>query len=106
MFSSCVVLTGYNYSQKAKQLSLGMNKESVIEIMGKNYYIEALYETEEGVMEVVTFCDIDKTRKYTLYFLNNNLKEIQKYIPPCIPQDIYNQDYFRRQNLNTDNRNN
>ena len=80
---------GVNYEKLTKELSLGMTKQEVIKIMGEDYYIESLSETDEGKIEVLTFYDGPKTnQKFTLHFINNKLREFHKYIPPYTPQDV------------------
>jgi len=80
---------GTNYEKLTKELSLGMTKQEVLNILGKDYYIESLSDTEDGKLEVLTFYDGPKSNQaFTLYFLNDKLKEFNKYIPPYIPQEV------------------
>lgn len=89
ILSSCKSLMGVNYEELTKELSLGMTKQEVLNIMGKDYYIESLSEIDKGKIEILTFYDGSKSNKaFTLHFFNNILKEFHKYIPPYTPQDV------------------
>ena len=89
ILSSCKALVGTNYEKLTKKVDLGMTKQEVIKILGKDYYIESLSETYEGKLEVLTFYDVSiDNQRFTFYFLNDTLKEFHKYIPPYPPHDI------------------
>lgn len=88
IMSSCTTLMGVDYWKRTKELDLGMTKQEVIVIMGKDYMIESLSETDEGKMEVLHFYNGGGGPTYILYLLNNNLVEFHKYISPCPPQEV------------------
>lgn len=79
---------GVNYEKVTKNLSLGMTKQEVLNIMGNDYYIESLSNTDEGQVEVLTFTKMNP--EFSLCFLNNTLKEFHRYIPPYphTPQEV------------------
>lgn len=89
LLHSCKALMGVNYEKVTKELSLGMTKQEVLQILGKDYYIESLSNTDEGKLEVLTFYKGHKNNQaFTLYFLNDKLKEFNKYVPPYVPQEV------------------
>lgn len=67
--------------QRAQQLELGMSKQDAINIMGNDYYIESSFQAPEGNVLILHFRSTYYS-EYLLYFLNNELTEFHKYIPP------------------------
>lgn len=83
LFTSCATMG--DTAKLTQQLELGMTKTQVVAIMGKNYYIESLQETDEGRSEVLHFHSTYSV-DYLMYFLNDKLVEFHRYIPPTYPQ--------------------
>lgn len=85
LFVSCMVS---NTSKLTQQLELGMAKSQVIDIMGKDYFVESLQQTDEGKMEILHFYSTYYPA-YLLYFLNDKLVEFHRYVPPVYqPQNV------------------
>jgi len=86
-FSSCSIIPGLNYnnSEKVQKLHLGMTKEDVIKVMGKQYAIESVSREENGVLEIFRYYSSEST-PYLLHFLNGELILFNRYYPPSVPQ--------------------
>ena len=88
IFGSCTVFYGVDYGKLTQQLELGMSKEEAIGIMGKDFFIESALQTFDGKMEVLHFRAAYYS-DYLLYFLDGNLTEFHRYIPPTpVQQDV------------------
>lgn len=84
-FSSCSTLYGVDLGKRVQLLELGMNKQEVVDILGKDYYIEAASQVPEGRLEVLHFHSLYYS-DYLLYFLNGELDEFHRYIAPPTPE--------------------
>lgn len=81
LFTSCVSWMYIDLNARAKELQLGMVKEQVIRIMGNNYKVTSVKDTEEGVETALRFYN-EYYYGYVLYFLDDKLVEWHEYIPP------------------------
>ena len=81
LFNSCASILGPNTLESSRQLVLGMNKQEAIAIMGKDYFVEAASQIPEGKLEILHFRSYYHS-DYLLYFINDNLSEFHRYIPP------------------------
>ena len=88
VLNSCAVFYGPNTEKLTQQLELGMSKQRVIEIMGTNYFVESAMQVPEGKLEILHFRSTEYPN-YLLYFLNGDLTEFHRYIPPTpMHQDV------------------
>lgn len=79
-FTSCAVLLGVDLKEKIQLLELGQSKQEVIQLLGTDYYVESAGYTPEGKLEVLHFRSYYDD--YLLYFLEGELTEFHRYIPP------------------------
>lgn len=77
LMTSCTAIMGVNYDKKTKDLRLGMDKESVLAIMGDSYGIELISEEPEGFVEVLKFPH-NSDYGYFVSFLDGKLNKIEK----------------------------
>ncbi|WP_029904569.1 DUF3192 domain-containing protein [Prevotella sp. 10(H)] len=88
LFASCAAVYGPNLEKEVQRLDLGMTKQETINIMGKNYFVESVSQVEEGKLEVLFFRSTYYP-SYLLYFIDGNLSEFHRYIPPTpYQQDV------------------
>jgi len=85
IFASCATFYGPNLNELSKRLELGMSRQESVSIMGKDYFIESSSQTPDGKVEILHFRSA-YYQEYLLYFLNDELVEFHRYIPP--QQDI------------------
>lgn len=84
IFSSCVSLFGVDLREKVQLVELGQSKQDIIQILGTEYSIESAGYTPEGKLEVLHFRSVYDD--YLLYFLDGQLTEFHRYIPPVCPE--------------------
>lgn len=80
LLSSCAALVGVDLKQQVQLLELGQQKQEVIQLLGTNFYVESAGYTPEGKLEVLHYRSYYDD--YLLYFLNGELTEFHRYIPP------------------------
>lgn len=79
--TSCGTMYGPNMEKLTQHLELGMTKLQALDLMGNDYFVESMRQTDEGKMEVLHFRS-SYYHNYLLYFLNDKLVEFHRYIPP------------------------
>lgn len=67
----------FTANSNIKNISLGMTKEQVVDIMGKHYKPIEAFETPEGFNEAIGY-DAAHNEVYKLHFLNNKLKSWER----------------------------
>lgn len=74
--------------KRVQQLELGMTKQEVVNIMGKDYFVESVSQKPEGKLEILHFRSTYYV-PYLVYFTDGRLTEYHRYIPPTpINQEI------------------
>lgn len=71
-------------SKSVAQLELGMSKKECIAILKNDYQVEFASMTPDGALEVLKFYS-STASDYILHFLNGELVEYHRYIPPPQP---------------------
>ena len=79
LLSACATVV--NLDNRAKSLHLGMSKSQAVRVLGDSYDIELSSRTPDGALEVLHFYS-SYSNDYILHFLNGELVEFHKYIPP------------------------
>jgi outer membrane protein assembly factor BamE (lipoprotein component of BamABCDE complex) len=89
LFTSCVMnYITWNANKRIQEVELGMNRNQVVEIMGKLYIVNSAAVNTEGEKEEILAYKSDATEEYRLKFLDNKLVSWDRvHITPVIRKE-------------------
>ncbi|MDR2954492.1 MAG: hypothetical protein LBV43_05380 [Prevotella sp.] len=86
----CIVLAscGATMQTRVQQVQLGMNRQDVINRIGKDFRVMSLVQTEQGNLEILRFINtniLEGHEYYYAHFLDGRLVELHFEDPTLIP---------------------
>lgn len=98
IMSSCAALEypSVRNDNNIKNVEIGMTKEEVVAIMGKDYLSAGSYQSDEGPIQIMRWIATAEDSWYELHFVNNILQEwslvtipsLDRFHPPHPPRPM------------------